>query len=56
MFTTATANMCEASCGKVCCWAPFLRALHDLTLAHPTDAVVTAWATQVQAFYKRAVT
>jgi len=38
------------------CWAHSLRDLHDLQQAHPTDAVLTTWATQVHDLYEQAVT
>jgi hypothetical protein len=38
------------------CWAHFLRDVHDLRQAHPTDAVLTAWAKQVHDLYAQAVT
>ena len=38
------------------CWAHFLRDIHELKLAHPTNETLTAWAKQVHDLYECAVT
>jgi hypothetical protein len=36
------------------CWAHLLREVHDLRVAHPDDATVQDWATQVHALFEAA--